>query len=309
MYTLGLAPGAQAKVAYFVDGNPFHLNGCKWVANDRLVCSVYGLTLDKNNKLKIPLPITRMLAVNTDGSKMQLLTTQLSQFSAGSLQYDANVIDWLPDQDATVLMTKDYVPEERPDSVFKRASGGLEVDAVDTRTLAVKRVVAPRDDATTYITDGHGTVRIVQLRDPKAPPFGPGAGGSQIFMYRLKGSEDWHRLSTYNEADHSGFQPLAVDHDLNIAYGWKTLNGHRALYSMTLDESPTEKLVYSRPDVDLSGLVRIGRTNRVVGGVVFKGCRQIRVFCGRYQAGGGCPAPGTAQSVAGERRRHQCRWK
>ncbi|MEJ0007820.1 MAG: alpha/beta fold hydrolase [Steroidobacteraceae bacterium] len=80
-----------------------------------------------------------------------------------------------------------------------------------------------------------------------------------------RGSDDWHKLSNYNEVDHTGFRPVAIDHDLNIAYGWKKLNGRIALYSVGLDDALTEKLVYSRPDVDLSGLIRIGRDGRVVG--------------------------------------------
>ncbi len=137
------------------------------------------------------------------------------------------------------------------------------MDWIDTRTLAVKRVEAPRVDAVGYITDGRGTVRIVET-------FNTHLGGEQdtgirSFSYRLAGSREWQKLSDFNEMDHSGFYPEAVDHDLDVAYGYKKKDGRLALYSVALDGSLKEELVYARPDVDVRGLVQIGRRNRVVG--------------------------------------------
>ena len=89
--------------------------------------------------------------------------------------------------------------------------------------------------------------------------------GVTNFLYRLPGSRDWRPLSRYNEVDRSGFYPEAIDHDRNVAYGYKRKDGRLALYSVTLDESLHEDVVYERPDVDVGGLVYIGRDNRVVG--------------------------------------------
>ena len=72
-------------------------------------------------------------------------------------------------------------------------------------------------------------------------------------------------MSNYNTADHSGFRPVAVDHALNVAYGFKKLDGRSALYSIALDGSLREQLIFSRPDVDVDVLIRVGRQQRVVG--------------------------------------------
>ena len=88
--------------------------------------------------------------------------------------------------------------------------------------------------------------------------------GVTNFLYRLPGSRDWRPLSRYNEVDRSGFYPEAIDHDRNVAYGYKRKDGRLALYSVTLDESLHEDVVYERPDVDVGGLVYIGRDNRPV---------------------------------------------
>jgi dipeptidyl aminopeptidase/acylaminoacyl peptidase len=57
-----------------------------------------------------------------------------------------------------------------------------------------------------------------------------------------------------------------VDPELNIAYGFKkNKDGRLALYSVKLDESLQETLIYEHPDVDVDGLVQIGRRQHVVG--------------------------------------------
>jgi dipeptidyl aminopeptidase/acylaminoacyl peptidase len=263
VYTQALAPGAKAKVAFYADGKPYRLRGCNWIANDRLVCAVYGLVADhKNNNIAGPLPITRLMAVNADGTQPQLLSVRQSQYTSGLALQDTDVIDWLPDQDGSVLMSRTYLPNGHPETRTAKEESGLGVDLVDTRTLAVKHVIAPRQDAVEYVSDGRGTVRIVAERNMQ-----PGGRDSGVltYLYRTPGSLDWQKLSTYNQTDHSGFRPVAVDHDLNIVYGWKKLDGRIALYSMSLDGSLHEQVVYSRPDVDLDSLLRIGRRNRVVG--------------------------------------------
>jgi dipeptidyl aminopeptidase/acylaminoacyl peptidase len=89
--------------------------------------------------------------------------------------------------------------------------------------------------------------------------------GVTDFLYRVQGSREWHALSHYNEVDGSGFYPEAIDHDRNLAYGYRKKDGRLALYSVTLDEALHEEVVYERPDVDVNGLVYIGRENRIVG--------------------------------------------
>jgi dienelactone hydrolase len=264
VYTQSLAPGAKAKVAYYADGKPLRMQGCNWVANDRLVCGVYGLIKGSAGfALAGLLPVSRLAAVNADGTKPQQLAVQQGQYQLAFALQDSSVIDWLPDQDGVVLMTRLYLPDAHPGTkigVNDRTGAG--VDLVDTRSGTSRQVIPPRQTAFDYITDGRGTVRIVA----EANDVPGGLGRPQTtYLYRMQGSDDWHELSRYNSTDLTGFRPVAVDHDLNIAYGWKKLNGRFALYSMSLDGSLQERLVYARPDVDLNSLVRIGRRNRVVG--------------------------------------------
>jgi dipeptidyl aminopeptidase/acylaminoacyl peptidase len=263
-YTQSLVPGAKAKVAFYTDGKPFRLQGCNWVSNDRLVCAVFGIVQGHGNFTSAGLlPVTRLMAVNADGTKPQALSIQQSPYAAGLALTDTTVIDWLPDQDGSVLMARAYVPVVHQESLAgNKEASGVGVDLVDTRTGSAKQIVPPRQNAVDYISDGRGTVRIVMEINPTLS----GANNPEaVFLYRMPGSEEWHELSRFNSQTQTGFRPEAVDRDLNIAYGWKKLDGRMALYSMSLDGSLTQRLVYSRPDVDLNALARIGRRNRVIG--------------------------------------------
>jgi len=44
LYTLSLEKGARPKPVTRVDGKPDRLQSCSWVADDRLICEVYGVT-------------------------------------------------------------------------------------------------------------------------------------------------------------------------------------------------------------------------------------------------------------------------
>ena len=264
VYTQSLAPGATAKVAFYADGKPLRMQGCNWVSNDRLVCGVYGLIRGSSvYTLAGLMPVSRLTAVNADGTKPQMLGAQQGREQLGFALTDAAVIDWLPDQDGSVLMSRLHVANAHENTrIGVNDRSGVGVDLVDTRTGEAKPVISPRQNAFNYISDGRGTVRIVA--EGNQVPGGVGRPQS-MYLYRIKGSDDWHELSWYNSTDKTGFRPEAVDYDLDIAYGWKKLNGRVALYSMSLEGSLQEKVVFARPDVDLDSLVRIGRRNRVVG--------------------------------------------
>jgi dipeptidyl aminopeptidase/acylaminoacyl peptidase len=160
-------------------------------------------------------------------------------------------------------MTRNYVPGNNTGNMTHNSSAeGLGLDWIDTRTVAVKPVEPPSQLTTGYISDGRGTVRILGRKENKFQNVDSGVFG---YMYRQPGSRDWHKLGDYDAVNYTGFQPIAVDPDLNVAYGWKRNDGRFALYSVSLDGSLQEKLIYAHPEVDLDRLVRIGRRRHVVG--------------------------------------------
>jgi hypothetical protein len=113
----------------------------------------------------------------------------------------------------------------------------------DVAVLMTRNYVPETSFATEYISEGRGTVRIFAHKENRSDRMDTGVIG---YMYRQPGSREWHKLSVYDTVQHTGFRPLAI-------------------YSVTLDDSLQEKLIYAHPEVDVHGLVRIGRRQHVVG--------------------------------------------
>ncbi|MGB9332062.1 MAG: S9 family peptidase [Steroidobacteraceae bacterium] len=261
VYTLSLTKGASPKLALRATGKPDRIATCDWASNERLVCIVFAVMKDPTLSF---LTYSRVVAMNADGTGFQLLSKRDSVYAHGLQLGGGNVIDWLPDERGAVLMTRVYLPDDKLGTRFGSKARGLGVDWIDTQTLAIKPIEVPRTDAARYLTDGHGTVRIVALRQGTGK-FMYQDNGIIEYMYRLPGSRDWRKLSEYNYVERTGFRPAAIDPDLNVAYGFKKKDGRIAAYSVTLDDSLREELVYANPDVDVDRLMQIGRRRHVVG--------------------------------------------
>jgi acetyl esterase/lipase len=258
-YTVSLAKGSSPKIALLSDGKPLRIANCQWVSNDRVACLLYAVLRNPSGLGMVRL--TRTVAVDADGKNLKVLSTMQNFNSRGYQLGGGSVIDWLPDENGAVLMTRVYVPDAHVGSRFGSGSEGLGVDWIDTRTLAVKQVESARREAISYISDGRGTVRIMATKETHSEE----DTGTILFSYRLQGSRQWQPLGTFNEVDRSGFYPQAVDYEHNLAYGFKKKDGRFAVYSVTLDEARSEKVIYENPEVDVQGLLYLGRDNRVVG--------------------------------------------
>jgi acetyl esterase/lipase len=263
VYVQSLAKGAAlgSKPILGASGKPERLGGCDWVSNQRLVCAVFGVV---PSILLEPLHFTRLVAVNIDGTQLKILSNTSNQYTRGFLLGGGHVVDWLPDEDGAVLMTRNYLPDDHIGSHIGSTKEGIAVDRVDTLTLASRTLEQPRDEAVTYISDGRGTIRIVGVRS-RHGALGGYESGNIAYFYRKTDSRDWLPMGEEVGEEHNGFAPIAVDHDANLAYCYKKLDGRRALYTVALDGSLKEELVYARPDVDVGVLNRIGRRQRVVG--------------------------------------------
>ena len=258
LVTRDIADGSQSQVALVASGNPDRLERCAWVSNERRVCEIYGVV---QGAIRL-LPFSRLIAVDRGGGNLKLLSTRQNEFSRGLQLGGGAVLDWLPDEDGSVLMSRVYVPDEHIGSRVGSSKEGLGVDRIDTRNLEIKPVELPSRDVREYLSDGRGSIRIVGRSEINGTGY---TSGVYHYAYRRRDSRDWQKLTDFDAVARTGFNPLAVDHDLDLVYGLKKLDGRQALYAISLDGSLAEKLVYSRPDVDVSGLIRIGRRNRVVG--------------------------------------------
>ena len=109
-------------------------------------------------------------------------------------------------------------------------------------------------------------------------------GDDLRYLYRAPGSDEWLPLSRADASGDliEGFLPVAVDSARNVVYGFERVNGFQALYSISLDGAMTKTLVKSRDDVDVDGLVRVGRNGRVIGVSYATDKRYVEYFDSTY---------------------------
>ena len=258
------------------NGSVDRLDYCEWANDARLICgysfSKANLILGQPNEV---VGFNRVVSIAADGSDTKLLTAPVLGESTGLRQDGGHVIDWQGDPNGdTVLMSRRFVPEVN--GTGNQAVEGLGVERVDPLTLR-RRIVEPaKVSAKSYITDGRGVVRIIGIREQTANGYDD---TTTDYFYRTIDSRKWRPLSTVegDSQTSSGFDPYAVDPALNVAYGFDRQDGRVALFAVALDGSMKRELVYARPDVDIDGLVQIGRQRRVVG-VSFVTDRRQTVF-------------------------------
>lgn len=257
-YVLDAQEGAEPKVVATTSGKPEYLNRCDWVGADRLACQIYGEQRYNDEVYGF----SNIFAVDAAGGNAKLLSQRRGENALGFDFRGGSVVDLLPEEEGAILMTRSYVPEAKIGSLVKKDLEGLGVDRIDTRSGASKRIETPQDLASTYISDGHGHVRIMGLWERKGSGY---AKGTYKFLYRPVGQSGWSDLSVYDSRDDSGFYPLAVDAQKNIAYGLEKTDGRDALVTVALDGSLQKSVLFAHPRVDVAGLVRVGRDRRVVG--------------------------------------------
>ena len=237
------------------------LFACDWANESRIICKAHIIVEDTG----MLLGFTRVFAVNDDGSDLDTLTKSISHRSVGINQNGGTVlaldIEGKPDR---ILMTREWIKENSNGTLIANEKTGLGVEEVDIRTQRSRTVETPIDGAVGYLADETGRVRIMLRR--------PLDGRSQMVetihsFYRSNDSDDWKPLavSDTSNQDASGFFPVAVDSKRNVVFGFDKNGAYDALYTVALDGSGKQELVLSRDDVDVDGLMRIGRKSRVVG--------------------------------------------
>ncbi len=197
-------------------------------------------------------PVNRLLAINADGGNPRLLSNAKTFYTRGFALGGGSVVDWLPERDGAVLMSRIYLPDVHLGSHIGSSKEGLGVDLLDTRNLQSQTVEPALAAASQrYISDGQGTVRVMELNATRSA--GEQDTGSVHFRYRRADSHEWQALSDFNLIDRSGFMPYAVDRERNVAFGVKKVDGRMAIVAVALDGSVREELIYASPDVDVDG--------------------------------------------------------
>lgn len=278
LYIVDIGEGAVPRRILRSSGDPEILFWCKWATTARLVCEIGGRDKVAGNIRGF----TSLLGVDASGGNVKTLSARRSD---NAISYDfrgGEVIDWQPGIDGSVLMMRSYVPEVSATTLVRKDGEGMGVDVVNVTDASTRTVEKPRVDAIDYISDGGGKVRIMGLhainrstgyRDPAVR-----------HLFRRQNSRDWEQLSAYDIASGMGFYPYAIDAATNRAIGFAKVDGRRAVVAVSLDGAAKPEPLYRHPEVDMDGLVRVGRDQRVVGATFVTEKRQVAITDPKVEA-------------------------
>ena len=258
LYTAPVDGSSPPQRVIVASGDPERLANCGWVSEARLVCMVYMV----RNTRGWNEGTARLIAADHDGKNLKIVSRRPGTNALYVASYGGRVIDWLPGRDNQVMLDSWFTPEERIGSLISKKERGLGVESVDTASGSRRIELRPITDADEFITDGLGTVRIAGIRENTAEYI---ATGRTRYLYRAPGKNDWQPLGTYDGLSREGFNPYAVDPDKNVAYGFLKTDGRLALVSRALDGTARDTMLLARPDVDVDGLIQLGRHRRVIG--------------------------------------------
>lgn len=257
LYSIDLTKGNNPVRVTTSSGDPESLFWCGWVSNERLACKVGGLEKYAGDILGF----SSVFAVNADGSNPKLLSKRPPRNAIGYNLGGGNIIDWLPQDDNIILMTRYHLETGAAGTRIRNLDEGLAVERIDTITGKSKMIERPKDEAVEYITDGVGNVRVKGSRIKK----GSTELDSGQIQYFYQSDNDWRSLGRLDYANRTGFNPYAVDPKTDRVYGFAPHKGRKALVSIALDGSAEQQVVFAHDEVDVDALIRIGRSQRVVG--------------------------------------------
>ncbi len=229
---------------------PFSVTHCEFKTNDRLLCHLEGVA--RGGEPERLYPASRLLAVNPDGSSLRILFRNAFFAKlppAAHSQFQDRIIHWLPDDPYHVLIELGDEGSVFP-SVYR----------LDVYRGDLKLEVASHPPVMDWTADPAGVVR-----------FGYGfRDDTGVYIARSGPDAPWHTLEEFKRFDRTRFDPLAFGARPNELLVFAPYQGRTAVWQIDLDAAASGlQLVFSRPDVDVGGILE-GPLDRHVAGFVYE---------------------------------------
>lgn len=262
--------GGAPKPILAVDQPGGHLTWCKWPTETQLICSL-RLTAPFEDTL---IGWSRLFVVNADGSGSKMLdpdsarTIGISQYGGSVLAYDVK------GESNKILVTHPVYEQQKTGSLIGHSHSGLEVDELDVTNMQRRQVEQLRQNADGYITDEDGKVRMM-VTIPEDTQ-GYLTTDQLTYLYRPKGSTTYQQLIP--DADIKDLSIEAIDSANDRAIGIGRMDGFLKVLAISLDGKGTVTPLLERSGTDVDELIRIGRSNRVVGASYATDRRTVQFF-------------------------------
>lgn len=161
----------KANLALASTEDGFEIQWCRWANSERLLCSYYAITGGWQLY-----GVTRLVAVNADGSGMRVLFEHKQQMQ--SKQFHDKITDFLPDDPKRVLMT---MPTER----------GVVLKPLDIYSGGTEGPIDRQLGGGYWISDGRGVARLFRYV----------SADNLRWRYRRSGEKKWRELHAQKMAD------------------------------------------------------------------------------------------------------------
>lgn len=229
--------GTKPRAVLVTDNKKYRFQDLRWVNNTRLLAGV----LYPDYRYGRETTESRMLALNSDGSKLQgNLLESAYRFDQRKHvpQYQNAVLGNSAAGTNAVLVALDIENPTLPD-----------VYSLDVDTARLTRVAVNAGGIHQWLSDRQGNVRA-----------GSGWRDKDIrVVVRAPGSKQWQTLAEYPADDYvlarqRGFIPLGFDDDPRYLYGSADYHGRSAIFKVdTSDPALPRTLVYADANFDVHG--------------------------------------------------------
>lgn len=215
------------------------IDWCDWANTQRLLCGYRGM-INYGHGI---FPVTKLVAVNADGSAMRVLMN--NTLTDHITQFQDRIVDYLVDDPDHVLV------QLYDGTTSSTARLNINDSSIDQKTQPLVNVWE-------YVSDGHGKPRLYFYEDEK----------KYMWAYRMPGQTDWTTLheTEIQEGVQTAwnYQPLGFGDDLTKLLVLKPHEGRMALWSEDLADGRKQTLLFAHPEVDVGGVLTLGKYNRPV---------------------------------------------
>jgi dienelactone hydrolase len=240
-----LATGRE-RIILNASSDPFSVTHCEFKTNDRLLCHLEGVARAGDPPRLFP--ATRLLAIDADGGAMKLLFRD-ALFTrvplAAHAQFQDRIVHLLPDDAYHVLIELDDAGSVFP-SVYR----------LDVYRGDLKLEVASQAPIMDWTADQAGVVRFgYGFRDETG-----------VYVARSGPDAPWRTLEEFKRFDHQRFDPLAFGAQPNELLVFSPYEGRAAVWQIDLNAPASAmQLLFSRPDVDVGGILEWPLDRHVAG--------------------------------------------
>jgi dienelactone hydrolase len=240
LYVAPTDGSAKPRRIAVASGAPERLGDCSWINAERLICSVYG--------------VAKKAGFTVGFDRMVLMPVNPSDKNKPEVIGGASLLRARHNDPDTILLGRVY---------YRQGLPFLCISRMNAKTGAERSVACHGDQSVSVVTDQNGEARAIGFRKVRGMTYMD--TGEMTWRYFPKGSRDMKPLSVFNGWTREGFAPAAVDAETNTLWGFRKHEGRYAVFTRTLEEGAAETLVFSHPQVDVGGLIRIGQDRRVIG--------------------------------------------